>query len=419
MNPQIKILLEQAQQKQVEFDRLTKEALDAKRPFTGEEFTAASKLMDEALALKSEADKLHDLDLKRTALETGIQQLDPPDYKFALGALNVIDEKKVKREIESKVFEKVLRSKGDIRSFSEAEQKTLSRLTATDGGFWVAEEWGSIIMIARDSMLHLRRISNVIRTNAPAFNLPTGSHAVTIARVGDNAQITTQTGSSPAGNIRFTPMEYAGIVKCPDSLLRDAVFNLQGYITDRIARGIAAGEEELFMTGTGADQPLGLLNGGLTAVDISTATSATIIAEDIQSLPFELLAQYRGGASWLMPRHTVQKVALLRTTEGGANTGRFLWELDFSAAGAPPRLAGYPVYETEYGFTAVASYADGDALALFGDFKAGFTIADRISMSIQVLNELYAEYSQTGFKFVFAIDSKVTDINALRRLNRT
>jgi len=67
-------------------------------------------------------------------------------------------------------------------------------------------------------------------------------------------------------------------------------------------------------------------------------------------------------------------------------------------AGQPANILGSPVY-TWAAVPALTSTtaADGVVILLYGDFRQGYTIVDRVGITIQRLNELYAAAGMVGF----------------------
>ena len=76
---------------------------------------------------------------------------------------------------------------------------------------------------------------------------------------------------------------------------------------------------------------------------------------------------YRQGAVFVMASDTLARVRKMKTSDGS-----FIWQPGL-AAGVPATLLGYPVVEAEDMPTVAA-----DSLSIaFGNFRAGYTIADR------------------------------------------
>lgn len=301
-----------------------------------------------------------------------------------------------------------------IRSRGVEFKADLTRYQDELGGYWLGVETSGAIISALDNLLWIRQRATVINAGTGKYSIPASSLAVTSYWVGDNTAVTPTSFTSPAGKAEFMPHPVAALVKVPIALLEDASFDLQAHIANRISWGLAEAQEQAFITGNGVQKPLGILNSGITGVSVETANSANITPKDLQSLPFNLKAQYRQRGAWLMNRTYVQKAMLLRDESGGSNTGRFLWQPSFQA-GQPPLLAGFPVYETEYIGNPTAN---GDPIAIFGDFSA-YVIVERREITVQVLSERYADALQVGILGYGRVDGGVVDTNAFVRLNAT
>ncbi|MCI0349387.1 MAG: phage major capsid protein, partial [Acidobacteriales bacterium] len=72
--------------------------------------------------------------------------------------------------------------------------------------------------------------------------------------------------------------------------------------------------------------------------------------------------------------------------------GQFLWQPGL-ASGQPDRILDVPVIMSEY---APNTFTTGLYVGIIGDFSY-YWIADDLSLTVQRLNELYAETNQIGF----------------------
>ena len=89
--------------------------------------------------------------------------------------------------------------------------------------------------------------------------------------------------------------------------------------------------------------------------------------------------------------------------------GRFLWS-DGLAAGEPARLMGYPVLISED-----MPDIDGDATAIaFGDFNAGYTIAER--PDLRILRDPFSAKPHVLFYATKRVGGDVSDFAAIKLL---
>jgi HK97 family phage major capsid protein len=173
----------------------------------------------------------------------------------------------------------------------------------------------------------------------------------------------------------------------------------EGLVTQRLAYKFAVSEEKAFLTGTGANGPLGVFTassyGISTGRDVSSGNTSTAITMDglINAL-YSLKAQYQTSptTAWLFHRDAVKMIRKLRDDSGAsAGTGQYLWQPS-TQVGEPDTLLGLPVFTSEY---APNTFTTGLYVGLVGDFS-NYWIADADTFSVQRLVELYAEANQVG-----------------------
>jgi HK97 family phage major capsid protein len=184
-----------------------------------------------------------------------------------------------------------------------------------------------------------------------------------------------------------------------------------GSLAQELGQLIADGRDVLdatqFLTGTGTDSPAGVLTGLAVAQRVQTAGAGAIAVGDLYALKGALPARFIANATWAA--HPNRLDSIFRLTPSGSTT---------EPQAMPERdgaLIGKPVVEWSTMATAATT---GTKWALYGDFRAGFTIADRIGMSIELIPHLFgASQRPTGQRGLFAYwrtGSKVVVPEALR-----
>ena len=134
--------------------------------------------------------------------------------------------------------------------------------------------------------------------------------------------------------------------------------------------------------------------------DFATTNSVDCII----SLVYVLGADYRANAAFLMNSKTSGAVRKMKDADG-----RFMWS-DGLAAGEPARLMGYPVMICE-DMPDIA--ANAYAIA-FGDFKAGYTIAER--PDLRILRDPFSAKPNVLFYASKRVGGDVTDYAAIKLL---
>lgn len=171
------------------------------------------------------------------------------------------------------------------------------------------------------------------------------------------------------------------------TMLDDAAFDVEAWLADEIAREFARSEGAAFVSGSGVNQPIGFLNSTVTDEPddqrdfgtlqyIASGSAGSFAGSDgedaLVDLVHALKPAYRQGASFVMNSATLARIRKFKTADGA-----FLWQSSL-AQGQPGTLLGYPVVEAE-DMPDIA--ADSLSIA-FGNFRAGYLIAERSATSI-------------------------------------
>ena len=314
-----------------------------------------------------------------------------------------------------KAFEAYLRSGDDdgLRGLV-LEGKAMSTAVASDGGYLVNPETAATIASVLDSTASIRQIANVVHVEGNAYDVlidrndPGSGWA-------DETTATTETGTPTIERISIPVHELAALPKISQRLLDDSAFDIETWLADRIADKFARAEAASFVAGDGAGKPTGILdhpavddaswswgNLGYVATGVSGGFAATDPADVIVDLVYALGAQYRAGASFVMNSKTAGALRKMKDADG-----RFLWS-DGLAAGEPARLMGYPVLIAE-DMPDIA--ADSFSIA-FGNFKAGYTIAER--PDTRILRDPFSAKPNVLFYATKRVGGDVSDFAAIK-----
>ena len=149
---------------------------------------------------------------------------------------------------------------------------------------------------------------------------------------------------------------------------------LTGLISD--ARDVLDATQ--FLTGTGTDSPAGVLTGLSTSQRVQTVGAAAIAIGDVYALKQALPARFMASATWAV--HPTRIDAIYRLTPSGSTT---------EPQAMPARdgeLIGRPVIEWT---TMSSTSATGQKWMLYGDFHSAFFVADRLGMSVEIVQNLF------------------------------
>lgn len=195
------------------------------------------------------------------------------------------------------------------------------------------------------------------------------------------------------GKRALSPHPCATRIKVSRTLLRMAMIGAESLVTQRLTYKFDITEEQAFLTGSGAGQPLGVFtasaDGIPTSRDVSDDnTSTAITADGLINCKFSLKAQYQNSpkVAWAFSRTAVRNIRKLKD-----GSGQYLWQPGLS--GTPGTILDVPYFMSEY---VPSTFTSGLYVGIIGDWSH-YWIADAMSMGIQRLDELYAETNQVGF----------------------
>lgn len=295
----------------------------------------------------------------------------------------------------------------------ELEEKALSSVVNGDGGYLVDPVTSESVNSVLASTASIRAIANVVNVEATSYDVLIDS---TEAGAGwaDETSVTSETGTPTIERIAIPLHELSALPKASQRLLDDSAFDVEGWLAGRIADKFARAEAAAFISGDGVDKPTGILSH--TAVDndswswgnigyVATGVDGGFNGGDgLIDLVYAVGAEYRANGSFVMNSKTAGAVRKLKDADG-----RFLWS-DGLAAGEPARLLGYPVLIAEDMPDIVTG---ADAIA-FGDFSAGYTIAER--PDLRVLRDPFSAKPHVLFYATKRVGGDVSDFAAIKLL---
>lgn len=194
------------------------------------------------------------------------------------------------------------------------------------------------------------------------------------------------------GKRELRPHPLAKRIKISNLLIRTAVMDPEALVRDRLAYKFAITEEKAYMTGSGAQQPLGLFTASAKGIDtdrdVSLGHTATGLTFDgLIEAKYTLKPQYWSKAEWLFHRDALKMITKLKNGEG-----EYIWQ-ESLIIGGPDTLLGLPFTMSEY---VPNTFTASLYVGMLGDFSF-YWIVDALNMTMQRLVELYAETNQIGF----------------------
>jgi HK97 family phage major capsid protein len=220
-------------------------------------------------------------------------------------------------------------------------------------------------------------------------------------------EITNAGGATPptdaaiaaTGPNTVTVQDLVALVQIGVDELMDTDANLVSLVQDIVGQKFAEMEDDAFAAGSGTSRPFGICTratvGGLipAAQGVTAATPSTILPDDLKKMQYVILSRFANVGSYLASDDATQAIALLKDT-----TSNYLWQPS-NQAGQPDRLFGRAFYRVS-GMTSMGAAAGAsDPAVIFGDIRSGYLIADRQRITVQRLDERYADQGLVGFLF--------------------
>ncbi len=296
------------------------------------------------------------------------------------------------------------------------EGKAMNSAVAADGGYLVDPQTADAIRSMLVSTSSIRAIAQVVQVEAASFDV-----LIDRSEVGSGwateAAAQAETGTPMLERISIALHELSAMPKASQRLLDDSAFDVEGWLAGKIATRFLRAESAAFVAGDGVDKPKGFLTPpkvaqaswawgslGYVASGAASDFAPTNPADCIINLVYALGADYRANASFVMNSKTAGAVRKMKDADG-----RFLWS-DGLAAGEPARLMGYAVLICED----MPDIAAGAHAIAFGDFRAGYTIAER--PDLRILRDPFSAKPHVLFYASKRVGGEVTDFAAIKLL---
>ena len=379
-------------------------------PMTAEQF--------EALNIQAEVTKT----LEKMGL-TGIRRLplgvDPDDEEpklateiYATGGIDALRKAVANKEFTKggmKSFRDFL-SQADFRSIRNngvsAALKDLSENVGGDGGFLVPEQFRAEMLLIAIEAAIVRSRATVIPRSSNKIRMPAvldTSHATNIyggVQAFWESEGSTGTESQPTfRQIALEALKLRGHTETTLELMADSAISLEAVLRLMFGTALAYFEDVAFIDGTGAGQPLGILNApALVSQAKETGQgAATIVAENLDNMFSRMLPSSLGRAVWLISPDAYPQLASLSRSVGTGGSPVFMPNIQ---SGPPMIIYGRPVIISEK-LQTLGTVGD----IYFADFFY-YLIGDRQAMSMSSSEHFKFTSDLMTWKWVQRLDGR-------------
>ena len=285
---------------------------------------------------------------------------------------------------------------------SPDEQRALS-LTGEKGGYAVPFQLDPTVILTSDGVVNpIRQLSRVEQINVDTWK--------GLSSAGVSAAYSAEAAETEEASLSFAQPEVsterASVLILASFEITQDWDGISGEVAKIIADSKDTLEATAFLTGSGTNEPFGVLTGATETV--LTAEKEKFAVADVYALKAALPARFRANASFVANDSIYDRVRQF-DTQGGANLWVQLQD------GRPATLLGKPAYELS---TMNAEIKENKLNAIYGDFSK-YLIAERIGMGIEVIPHVMNGKKATGQRGFYAFwrnGAKVLTKNAFRVL---
>lgn len=292
---------------------------------------------------------------------------------------------------------------------TDTQVKAMYGSDATGGGFLMAPEIASDLIMAVVQISDFHSLVNVRMTAAPWVIIRKRTQTTSAARIPEQAT-RTETQNMKFGRVQVFPYTAYALSLVSNEDLDDSELDLAATIQQDFAEEFAKleGYEIPNGLGAGASQCAGFLqdsdiistqypgSGGTTGYVLSQAVGG-FTYEDLVNTRQAMKPAYRKGSTWVMTTDTVGDLQKLTDSIGRP--------LLFDANGAPTnQLLGYPYME----MVDMPSVASGNFPICFANWKKFYTVVIRKQVAVRVIQERYIDQNAVGYLGYYRFGGVVT-----------
>ena len=285
-------------------------------------------------------------------------------------------------KVEVKAFWGFVR--GGTEALEPEERKALVVSDDTRGGFLAPEQFEAQLQKELVEISPIRQAARVTPTTAGRVVWPKRTGTITAKWVGETEE---RSKTEPTyGQAALDVHEMAAYIDVSNWLLEDSAIDLASELASDFAEEFGRLEGLAFVNGDGIKKPVGIMQDP-SVPEVLNGHATNLSTDALIRLMYAMPAYYRNRGSWLLNGNSIAGIRLLKD-----ENGRYLWQ-DSLTEGTPSTLLGRPVVEA----VDMPDVAADTFPVIYGDFNAGFRIADRIGLS--VLRDPYTQATEGLVRF--------------------
>lgn len=286
----------------------------------------------------------------------------------------------------------------------------LNETVPSDGGFLVQQDFST-------ELLQQVFTTGVLASRCRRIQISGNSNSLKINGIDETSRASTRSGGivgyweEEAGQktdskpkfrkIELSLKKLIGLCYATDELLQDASA-LEGVIRQGFVSEFGFLLDDAIINGTGAGQPLGILNSGslVTVSKEDGQTAASLQVENIVKMYSRLFASSRSSAVWLINQNVEPQLYTMGLTVGTGGLPVYL--PPGGVSGSPySTLFGRPVIAIEQAATLGTV---GDIMLV--DLSNGYILAEKGGIQSDMSIHVRFVYDESVFRFVMRVDGQ-------------
>jgi HK97 family phage major capsid protein len=285
------------------------------------------------------------------------------------------------------------------------ESKDMSGASGAGGGFLIPAEFQAQLQAAIGERSIVRPRATIIPMRRRQLDIPVLDQTGTTSNVPHwfggllfywMEEAAAKTESDAAfRQVSLVAHKLIGYTRASDELVDDSAISLEAFFSGPLgfAGGVAWMEDYTFLRGSGAGQPLGVINAGATIIEGRAAANA-IGFDDICDMLEHALPG--GRFVWVISQSAMSQLLQMN---GPAGNPSYIWIAN-ARDGAPGMLMGYPVIWSEK----VPTLGTSGDIGLY-DFSY-YVVGDRQSTTVESTKFDRWSYDQTSWRVVHRVDGQ-------------
>ena len=222
---------------------------------------------------------------------------------------------------------------GEAAGLKRLEAKALSAGSGPDGGYLVPDTIECEVLRRLSAISPIRAIASVRTISGGLYKRAFSTTGVSAGWIGETAA-RPQTNAATLAELSFPAMELYAQPAATQTLLDDAVVDVEQWIASEVETAFAEQEGAAFVNGDGVNKPKGFLasdtvdNGawvwgklGFVPTGNAGAFPAVSPSDKLVDLVYALKAGYRQNASFVMNRKTQAAIRKFKDADGN-----YLWQ---------------------------------------------------------------------------------------------